>query len=235
MNSNYFQLIHRLISYREKLNKTQHQMGQLLGVTQSHYAKLESGQKIISFKSLKNFEKHDGDINYLITGSTIMPGKINEYLSFCKTDSGKIWLYEGLVWIFEKGFHFGSIDSSTLSQRTYKNLLFLKEYNKTDTIWECIRKSEDLSQINMAKIFDIDVKRYRRIEKLISEPDAEILNTLYCKLHYSPLIITNQELFYLDELNQAWELFPENIKETLNPLLRELLVFIHTYEKALSK
>ena len=235
MNSNYFQLVHRLILYREKLNKTQHQMGQLLGVTQSHYAKLESGQKIISYKSLKNFEKHDGDINYLITGSTILSGKINEYLSLCKTKSGKTWLYEGLIWIFEKGTHFCTIENLTLTQKTYKNLLLLKEYNNTNTIWECIRKSEDLSQINMAKVLDIDVKRYRRIEKLISDPDAEILNTLYCKLHYSPLIITNRELFYLDELNQAWNLFPENIKEKISPLLHELLLFIHSYEKALLK
>lgn len=230
MGSNYSYVVERLLMYRNKIGKTQTQMGQMFGVTQGHYAKLESGTKIISYQSLKCFEKHNGDIHFLLTGSAAREGKINEIMSACKTAEGKKWLFESLVWIFDKSFRFNLQNQAALSQRTYKCLRLLEIINKNNTIWECIRQNENLSQIKMAEIFDIDVKRYRRIEKLLVVPDAEILNTLYCELQYSPFVIINQELYFLDELNQAWDGFSASVKEKITPLLQEVLAFIQSYE-----
>ena len=47
-------------------------------------------------------------------------------------------------------------------------------------------------------IFDINIKRYRKIEKGETMPDAEILQTLYEKMQYSPLLVMDQKRFYLD-------------------------------------
>ena len=47
----------RLVSYRQQLGKSQAEMSREFGVNQSHYSKLESGTKYISYSSLKKFEK----------------------------------------------------------------------------------------------------------------------------------------------------------------------------------
>ena len=232
MASNYSQVLERLLKYRTDLGKTQQQMGQQFDVTQGHYAKLESGAKIISYQSLKHFEKLGGDINFLLTGSVIQTGEINRYMDMCETQDGKKWLFESLVWLFDKCIRRDIPKHPGFSQTTYKSLKLLAHLNKEDTIWESIRKTEQLSQLKMAECFDINVKRYRRIEHLKVPPDAEILNTLYCRLHYSPLIITNQDVYFLDELNKIWDLFSDETKNRIKPLLQELLAFIQSYEKA---
>jgi len=232
MASNYSQVLERLFLYRNELGKTQQQMSLAFDVTQGHYAKLESGAKIISYQSLKHFEAHGGDIHFLLTGTVTKTGEINNYMSMCKTEEGKKWLFEALVWLFHKCGSFYLKETPILSPKTYKSLQLLKHINKENTIWECIRKNENLSQIKMAEHFDINVKRYRRIEKLKVAPDAEILNTLYCRLHYSPLVILNREMYFLDELNQIWNAMPESAKDRLKPLLQEILTFIQLYEKA---
>lgn len=232
MGSNYSYVVERLLMYRNKIGKTQMQMSQMFGVTQGHYAKLESGTKIISYQSLKCFEEHNGDVNFLLTGSAVRKGKIDEIMSACKTAEGRKWLFEALVWIFDKGLRFRMQNQTELSQRTYKCLRLLETMNQHNTIWECIRKNENLSQIRMAEIFDIDVKRYRRIEKLLVVPDAEILNTLYCELQYSPFVIIDQKMYFLDELNQAWDTFSDTVREQIDPLLQEVLAFLQIYESS---
>lgn len=77
---------------------------------------------------------------------------------------------------------------------------------------------------------DINIKRYRRIEKGESEPDAEILVELYEKLKYSPMIILDQKLFYEDRINKVWEGFPDSIKEKLGPVIEKAIGLINEYE-----
>lgn len=233
MNSNYMHVLERLADYRIQKDMTQLKMGEMFGITQGHYAKLEAGTKIISYQSLLNFEKNGGDIYYLITGMEFTMGQINEYLSMCKTSNGKMRLFQALVWIIHRGCDLYSRQSTANLQKTYKSLRLVEKFGSGCTIWESIRKSESLSQIQMAEIFDIDVKRYRRIEKMEVSPDAEILNTLYCKLEYSPLVIFHRELYFLDELNHIWNVFPDGIRNKLQPLIQEVIVFIQLYEKEL--
>ena len=47
----------------------------------------------------------------------------------------------------------------------------------------------------MASLLDINIKRYRRIEKNQVLPDADILYSLYMKLGYSPLIVMDSDFF----------------------------------------
>ena len=91
----------------------------------------------------------------------------------------------------------------------------LQNYSENLTVWENIRRVERRSQEEMAGIFDINIKRYRKIEKGYSMPDAEILQTLYEKMQYSPLLVLDQKKYYLDELNRVWALLqPEWRRET---------------------
>ena len=69
----------RLVSYRQQLGKSQAEMSREFGVNQSHYSKLESGTKYISYSSLKKFEKAGGDVNYLVTGVHYKTGIVQDF------------------------------------------------------------------------------------------------------------------------------------------------------------
>lgn len=222
MDSNYSKVLQRLSTYRKSLNKTQAEMGEQFGIDQSHYWKIESGSKRISYKSLKCFEEQGGDVSYLITGVSRNYGKMDELVNSCRTKEGKRELLEVMLWAINQGIRLNH-EIERLSPKSYRSLKLLQGEDDSGSIWENIRKVEGISQTRMAEILDINIKRYRRIEKMLVYPDAEILNTLYCELEYSPLAILDAQLYYLDEMNYIWERFPDTIKSRLDVFLQKAL------------
>ena len=53
-----------------------------------------------------------------------------------------------------------------------------------DTIWRGIRLLEGTTQMNMAKLLDIDRKRYVKLEKQTTSMDAHILNQLFQEFRF---------------------------------------------------
>ena len=185
MDKNHLSIPMRLAAYRKLMNLNQTQMGERLGVTQSHYSKQESGLKGVSYRNLKCFEEHGGDVFFLITGEHLAEGRLEPYIETLDGGYEKEKMYEILVWAAD------------------------------------IRKAEDYSQEEMARIFDINIKRYRKIEKGETMPDAEILQTLYEKMQYSPLLVMDQKRFYLDELNRVWAALPAEWRQETEAFVRQ--------------
>ena len=52
-------------------------------------------------------------------------------------------------------------------------------------------------------------------------PDAEILQTLYEKMQYSPLLVMDQKRFYLDELNRVWAALPADWRQETEAFVRQ--------------
>ncbi len=230
MNLNYSRVVGRLLEYRKKLNLTQEQMGIKLGVNQSHYSKLETGSKIISMHSLRTFIKNDGDVVLLLTGEDTGYGCLEHYFRKCKTQRGMAELYRMVLWLVNQGvkLQYGLIEE--IPDQYYKELRALEYGLNSISIWEGIRAVERLTQVDMAKLLDVNIKRYRRIEKGKIEPDAEILVELYEKLKYSPMIILNHKMFYEDRINKVWEGFPFSIKRKLEPFIEKTIELINEYE-----
>ena len=213
MDKNYFSISMRLAYYRKLMNLNQAQMGEKLGVTQSHYSKQESGLKGISYQNLKCFEKNGGDPFFLITGEHRTVGFLDQYLEETGSAEERSQLFGILAWA--AGVWGTCLGTGLLTERTGKCMRLLQNYSEDLTVWENIRRVERRSQEEMAGIFDINIKRYRKIEKGYSMPDAEILQTLYEKMQYSPLLVLDQKKYYLDELNRVWALLqPEWRRET---------------------
>ena len=53
------------------------------------------------------------------------------------------------------------------------------------------------------------------------------------RFHYSPLAVLNHQEFCLDEMNQVWEGFTDEIQHKLEPYLENALRLINEYEKEL--
>ena len=229
MEKNHLSIPSHLAAYRELMNLSQTQMGEKLGVTQSHYCKQESGLKGVSFRNLKCFEENGGDPFYLITGEHQAEGHTDQYLRSLDSKRERKYIFEILIWAAEVWKDM--LDQKNLPERTGKCIRLLRNYSDEMTVWENIRKVESYSQEEMAQIFDINIKRYRKIEKGYSMPDAEILQTLYEKLHYSPLLVVNQKKYYADELNQVWEALPEACLGETEVLLKQAEKLIRMSEK----
>ena len=230
--SDYSNFLHRLIAYRDKMNLTQEAMAELFGVHQSHYGRYESGSRVISFKSLKKFEENGGDLFQLLTGCKRANGPVKDFLSRCPDADSRKKMLELLIW----GIEFGSWmdqrsqDESAGAMRKCIRLMELR--GSKYSVWEGIRKVEDLTQIEMAKLLDVEVKRYRRIEKEETDPDVEILCTLYDKLQYSPQLFFDAEQFYIDELNFYWNLLAEDTKAFLGKIIEAAFDRIYNRTKA---
>ncbi len=232
MENNYLSIPGRLAAYRKLMNLSQTQMGEKFGVTQSHYSKMESGMKGVSFRALRSFEENGGDPFFLITGERREEGKLELYLERCDSDYGKEKIFEILVWAAEAGRERKETEMPILTERTDKCIRLMRDYSEEQTVWQNIRRAEDCSQEDMAKLFDINVKRYRSIEKEESMPDAEILQTLYEKMHYSPLVIMDREMYYMDELNRVWEsMSPDWLREA-EILVEQAFKVVHISEKS---
>lgn len=230
MGSNYSEIPQRLSAYRKALNMSQEEMGRQFAVNQSHYYKLETGAKIISYKSMKQFRQNGGDLCYLITGEKYQRGIADEYIGRCRTQTGRTEAMKLILWLTEQGILLHSGSTEELDKKMWKHIKLAEREKEDASVWKKIRMIEDLSQIQMAEKLDISIKRYRRIEERKVEPDAEILSILYVEFGYSPLVILDRESYCMNEINSIWDSFPENIRKYLNRLLDENIKLIDRYE-----
>ena len=112
----------------------------------------------------------------------------------------------------------------------HRSMRLLELESKEYSIWKKIRNIEFLTQIQMADILDIDVKRYRGIEKGDTLPTVEIIYAVYCSLDYSPQLFFDREKFYVDELNHYWNRLSDTSRQYIEFLLENIIQKIVEYE-----
>ncbi|MDO4313175.1 MAG: helix-turn-helix transcriptional regulator [Eubacteriales bacterium] len=233
MGQDYSEVVERLQAYRRVQRRTQEEMSAVMGVTQSHYAKLESGANIISYDCLKRFEKSGGDIHFLITGQHLQPGPLDYYMEQCRTEKGRLQMFRFVLWIVNLGLNLEHETGPRLPESVYKNLILAQmEQDKPENIWKRIRKLDDITQLQMAEILGMNIKRYIRLEKEVIRPDAEILHRLYSRLFYAPLLVLKPSYYYLQESNEIWESLNKDIKEDLMPMLVRAAELIRDSEES---
>lgn len=228
----YSEVPQRLFQYRKRLGITQSEMGEKLGVNQSHYCKLESGDKTISFESLKKFEEQGGDVLFVLTGKEKRTGRMDEYLAGCRTVYGKTEMVKMLLWAMRLGIWMSREEERSIPDIMIRSVELASEESKRHSLWENIREVEGLSQRDMCREINVDIKRYRRIERDETKPDALILHTVYNRFQYSPSLFLGYELFCTDELNEMWERFSTEVKMCLEPVIENTCKLIRICEES---
>lgn len=80
MSNNLYETVSsQLAEYRDKMDLTQEQLAEIVGISQSHYAKLENGQRLPSLKVLQSLSQVFG----VKMGDIIEPNK--EAASFAES------------------------------------------------------------------------------------------------------------------------------------------------------
>ena len=102
MADEYRDVVKHLKAYRKEMSINQEEMGKRMGLTQSHYCKVEKGQLIISYKSLQELLKNNMDIDYLITGKKSATSALDHLMDRCSQDE-RPELMELIVWAVTQG------------------------------------------------------------------------------------------------------------------------------------
>lgn len=212
---NYYRKIpKRLSKYRDLLEKNQEQMGEILNVSQNHYSKLEEGFVILSYNSLMRLEKSVGGVFYLITGIHVKNRILEPYFDKCRDAQEKESLLRLLVWVTGQGIHMSG-ENVKVPYNVNKELELLYNREGKESPWETIRRLEDLTQMEMSDILEVDIKRYRKLEKEMINPDAYILGILYSRLEYSPMIFIREDGVTLEGLDSIWGQFEKEVRDKL--------------------
>ena len=200
-NEAYADVVARLAEYRKKMRLSQHQMGIFLNVTQAHYSKLESGMKIISKSSL------------------LQIGIFDTYFDHFPDNDGtsKQAFFEAVLWIVDQGIRIVSnLGPETDGlDKIFKIVRCLLHKDRNYSLWAMIREIENLTQVQMADILDVNIKRYRRLEKGEADEDAGILTSLYINLGYSPMLLLKRDMYCTSRLNAIWETFDQKLQNRL--------------------
>ena len=215
--------------YREEILKATHQeMGKHLGIFFTQYQKIEKQYVTISKDNLYALKQTGCDLLWLLTGNVETHGICEKVLNTLETKRQKKKMLEQLILLAEEGARISQIDFSPTLWKAYKLLRFgdnnvgwgdvlLEE----KIIWKKIREVEQLTQLQMAAILEIDVKRLRRLECGTTNVDAILLIKLYEKLDYSPMLFLNVERYCFDEINAMWDQFDNPVKDKLFMIAEE--------------
>lgn len=222
MSTLYGEALARLSSYREKHNLSQEDMGNIMGITQSHYSKVEQGTKMISGTALLNLHKYSMDVDQVLTGEETLITELDGYLSNCKSEH-RDELIHLFVWLINRGtvMMHKKEEWENVNYSREIELLHMKDWDSKvhDNIWYGIRTIIHHKQEDMAKLLGINIKKYRKMEKKNGIPDAQVLVNLYEKTGIMPSILLEKRITNLNVINHIWERFTPEIKKKLLHIL----------------
>lgn len=216
----YLKIAQRLRSIRVEKGLTQSEMAALMGVSQSHYYKLEEGNVGITKDSLKKLMRQE-DVFGLLTGKKNEVKALDKYVYRYENPEKTNRILQVIHICIEEGMRIAKLDNGKSMQKAYK-LLKVLDLDEND-IWSKIRQVEKFTQKQMAYILEIDIKKYRKIEKGQNEENAVILALLYERLHYSPMLFLDRRRFCIDEYDFIFSKFSKNLQ---NRILRYIELFV---------
>lgn len=231
MSASYDAFVKRLIAYRKANGLSQEELGGLANLTQSHYYKIESMSNIMSYNSLVALNEKGVSADFLVTGIEQKHTVLNDLLIQCSKSDRTDFLHMAVICI-ELGIkHQGLTDESYREVSTKEIEILRSDMEDKNTashsVWKCIRKLNNLTQEQMSKKLDIDIKTYRDIEKGKSNPNVEILAQIYDMLGYPPsLILDVENKNYLYVINEVWLRLSDDIQNKIEKELKGLLDFV---------
>lgn len=211
----YSLIVQRLEAYRKKYHIPQTEIAENLNITQSQYSKLELGKIKLSYDILNKLYEQGWDIDKIITGESSEPILPSLTKAFAETDTQQYisgmklceWAVEQWLQKEEKE---KSIGSSLLKT-------FIRS-EESETPLQKLRKAYGVSQIKMAEIVGVNIKKYRALEKGELYLDAELMANIYEVTKCKPTYFVDEKTFYLSVVSEQCR-YDENREKQLGDLL----------------
>ncbi len=227
--SNYDKMCKRLIAYRNSLGLYQKDLGQLLGVTQEQYSYIENGVTKITDVHLRVFAQIGMDIDYLVVGETIKTeAKELDFISELFYDEeNRNFALKLIAELTLKILSKADTHTFTKMDLNMLKLLegYLEEWNDFSMI-SYVRLAMNSSQIDMAQLLGIGIKKYRAFEKEERFPDADLLIELYNMSGYPPSLFLDLYDRKLLVLKCVWKLLDADSRKRIFDLVDKISIIL---------
>ena len=227
MNEAYSKVLKRLWEYRKKMNLSQREISETIGLTQSHFSKIERYEKILSLDSLIKLNENGVDMDFLITGIETDKSILDDLFKKCPDSHKEEFLNVMFLYVNSALISLG--DEKILD---YEKELTILRFNfsqrihyNNKTVWHCLRQLSGVTQEKFANELNIGLKYYREIEKLQSSPNVETLVLLYEKYGYYPSLVSTEKANYLLTLNKIWPSLSTELQTGIQTMLEANLKF----------
>jgi transcriptional regulator with XRE-family HTH domain len=224
----YTDVLKRFIQYRQFYNLTQEQLAGILGVTQSCVSKMEGGRKKIPYSVLVILDGCEWDIDSIITGEHLEKTELDELFETCE-ESKRMDFLQYVLWAMMQGVK-GYERQLSLMEQYAKKIEYIRlhtvNHADEDSVLYGIRAVNNLSQHGMAQKLQVDIKKYRALEKKESSLDAELLMNLYNEFDCMPFDIIHGS-YHLKEVNRIWCKLNPELKEELLEFIKRGLTFLN--------
>jgi transcriptional regulator with XRE-family HTH domain len=224
----YTDVLKRFIQYRQFYNLTQEQLAGILGVTQSCVSKMEIGKKRIPYSTLVTLDGCDWDIDRIITGEQLEKTELDELFAACD-ESRKMDFLQYVLWTMMQGVK-GYDKHLRLMEQYAKKIEYIRlhtvNHADEDSVLYGIRAVNELSQHSMAQKLQVDIKKYRALEKKETYLDAELLMNLYNEFDCMPFDFIHGS-YHLKEVNRIWSKLNPELKEELLVFIKQGLTFLN--------
>lgn len=228
MVDSYDEVLRRLKEYRKKMMMSQVDMCKKMGITQSHYSKIERREKVMSYDAFVALCDNGVDIDFLVTGVKTQATEL-DYLFYQCPERQREQILKLMVIYVNVALDSQKESTSLCYTREIEILKFNLEeriHENHNTVWDYMRGISGLTQEKMAVGLGIDVKCYRDIEKEKNMPNVAVLVKLFEKYGYYPSLISKIKTNYLLMLNKIWVELSQNVKMQILALLNKDLEYI---------
>lgn len=198
----YEYVLERLVQFRKSLNLTQVQMAEKLNIGQEQYSYLENGKVKITAELLQALNGLGLDINYLITGeyNDICKNMVFDMFESVTNEEYRKKMKRLMIYLLNIVFIKDTTDETAVGEEQ-SLLMSLEKYGEEFSMLLYVREKLNLSQIAMADELGLGIKKYRKLEKELIYPDAELLFVLWQKSNCPPVLfldLCDRELYIID-------------------------------------
>ena len=174
----YENVLERLREERGRLSITKADMSRYLHMDQSNYRKAELGQyRRFSYFEVKSMSDLGINVNYIYTGKVkkVITLDFIEKLSVNRLKSILQIIYTIVELSYKEGFN--QQYKALLEELKY--IFFIKQNVNPSDIFLTVRRLKGYTQIKMADMIGVDVKKLRDLENGKKLPDSEIISKMY--------------------------------------------------------
>lgn len=174
----YENVLERLRKERGRLSITKADMSRYLHMDQSNYRKAELGQyRRFSYFEVKSMSELGINVNYIYTGKVkkVITLDFIEKLSVNRLKSILQIIYTIVELSYKEDFN--QQYKALLEELKY--IFFIKQNVNPSDIFLTVRRLKGYTQIKMADMIGVDVKKLRNLENGKKLPDSEIISKMY--------------------------------------------------------
>ena len=226
MSKNYQHFLQRFHEYRISQNMTQEELSSKMGIGQSQLCKIENGALNMSYSLLQKLERMSWSVDYLITGEvTENEDKHLKVFFESLSSEDRESIQQLMTWIFSNKLK-DSKNKNLACELAVLKLYFSQEEKKSPLYY--VREYMGLSQIAMAERIGVNIKKYGKLERNVTKPDAEILYRIYEITGCRPGLFFREQKIGWYITNHMWNTLGSNER-------RDILYFLTMSQKVLQK